>query len=544
MLDLRRTFALALSLTGLVACGGRADSDLVATYDGGTITRHEYESWLATQNATDSPAARRNQATALAVREFTAARAVADGLADEDGVRFALARLENRLLTTALRERSAAELKVSDAEVEAYLEAHDEERSWPAKIELSNILRRVPAGAAEGDRVEARTALAELRRRILAGEDFARLARSESDSETRYRGGRMGPVTLEQLAPEVRRAVKGLQPGDVTPVLEVEQGFTLLRCDGLRSARELSPDEARARVEGYFRRRAEKRAWDAKRKELLGVSAIQVDPQAVASGDDNAVVARFSDVALTRRELGHLLSELPSAPAVERASRQVLLGVIEGYAAELLLARRARELGLEREEDFQRRLRWRRLELLARVGMDREVDRRAEMPSEEAIEEAWKAHAESYRFPESFRVSVIRLDAGPDLEAQLTLARDLRSRIVADAVDFAAAARERSLDPSAGQGGAIDWATPRQLAWLGPVVLDRVRRLGVNEISEPLRQEDGLWLVRLEDRWPERAMSRDEALPTIRRQLVRDARRAAREALRGEILASLDLELR
>lgn len=524
-----------------MACG---EPEVVATYDGGTVTRESYESWLALHRKTDDPATRRDDITAIALRQRIAELAVADGL-DRDGAgRFSQARLENRLLSAALRRHLAAQVVVSEAEVSRYLEVHDEERFRPRQIELSNILRRVPAGADAALRATLRQEVVDLGRRVLAGEDFARLAAAESDSETRYRGGRMGPVALEQLAADVRRAVEELEPGELTPVLEVVGGFAILRCDGIVEAHALSVDEARSRVRDFFHRRDEEQAWQAARAGLLAESTVDVDESAIAGGGDESVVARFGDAVLRRWELAHLLNELPSSPSVERASRPVLRGAIEGHAADHVLAHRARHLGLDRHADHQRRLHWRRLELLAQRKMEQAIEERLEGPSEAEVERAWRADPESYRYPESLDLAVIRLAVEADLGAQLAASRKLARDIVDGSRDFAAAARELSLHESASQGGDLGWRTSRQLAELGPIVLGRAHRLEVGETSEPLRQDDSLWLVRLDGRRPERAMSRDEALSSIRRGLMREARGAARAALQAELLAALRLELR
>lgn len=70
-----------------------------------------------------------------------------------------------------------------------------------------------------------------LRGRIAAGESFAVVARAESTDSTAHAGGWIGRLPLTQLRPEVRAALAGLTPGQVTGVIRLPTGFALFRLE-------------------------------------------------------------------------------------------------------------------------------------------------------------------------------------------------------------------------------------------------------------------------------------------------------------------------
>jgi tetratricopeptide (TPR) repeat protein len=64
---------------------------------------------------------------------------------------------------------------------------------------------------------------------IKAGASFEVAARQQSSDPSAERGGLIGPIALSELRPELREAVRGLQPGAVAGVLRLPTGFGLVQ---------------------------------------------------------------------------------------------------------------------------------------------------------------------------------------------------------------------------------------------------------------------------------------------------------------------------
>jgi peptidyl-prolyl cis-trans isomerase SurA len=100
----------------------------------------------------------------------------------------------------------------------------------------------------------ARRRLLGLRERILAGADFAVLARSNSDDSTSARGGDLDWIYPGDTVPEFERAMQELKPGELSQPVKTPFGFHLIQVMERRSA-ELSPERRRLQARQALRER-------------------------------------------------------------------------------------------------------------------------------------------------------------------------------------------------------------------------------------------------------------------------------------------------
>ena len=80
---------------------------------------------------------------------------------------------------------------------------------------------------------EAKTKIQQIQHRLQNGEDFAMLAQSYSeDPTTTPNGGDMGFIPtsqLEKLSPELRKMLESLQPGGISPIINMPEGYRILK---------------------------------------------------------------------------------------------------------------------------------------------------------------------------------------------------------------------------------------------------------------------------------------------------------------------------
>src|ERR1700674_393553 len=65
--------------------------------------------------------------------------------------------------------------------------------------------------------------------RLKQGQDFAVLARLKSIDSTADEGGLMGKIAPSLLRPELRDALQGIGPGQISPVVRVPLGYAILK---------------------------------------------------------------------------------------------------------------------------------------------------------------------------------------------------------------------------------------------------------------------------------------------------------------------------
>ncbi len=66
-------------------------------------------------------------------------------------------------------------------------------------------------------------------KQLQSGADFAALARERSTDATAIDGGFLGNVDPAALRPELRHALQGLHPGDLSPIVKLPSGYALLK---------------------------------------------------------------------------------------------------------------------------------------------------------------------------------------------------------------------------------------------------------------------------------------------------------------------------
>jgi peptidyl-prolyl cis-trans isomerase SurA len=160
--------------------------------------------------------------------------------------------LEKTMIVQRVQQSEVgSKLQVTDAELKMYYDSHKESFTTKPQLTLREILVAVPTsdrGVNVGLEDDARAKAEDVRKRLMAGEPFARLAADASDSPSKANGGLVGPVTPDVLAPELQQAVEGLKPGDLTPVLRTGRGFQVIKVETLDPGTIKPFDESRAEI--------------------------------------------------------------------------------------------------------------------------------------------------------------------------------------------------------------------------------------------------------------------------------------------------------
>ena len=182
----------------------------------------------ATVNATLGRIAESNGLSVQALRQRLEA----------DGVSFTQFRDDVRqdIILNRLREREVdSRVQISDSELENFIAAQSGVSADSEEINIAQILLRVPENS-PSDRVDAtRTRAEELISQLKGGADFARVAASFSNAPEALQGGELGWRNTDRLPTLFIDAIKGLKPGDVTPVIRSPNGFHILKILGRRS---------------------------------------------------------------------------------------------------------------------------------------------------------------------------------------------------------------------------------------------------------------------------------------------------------------------
>ena len=112
-------------------------------------------------------------------------------------------------------------------------------------VEASHLLVLVPEGASADDDAAALEKVKALRARILAGEDFAAVARESSNCPSKARGGSLGSFTRGQMVSAFEEAAFSQPVGVVGEPVRTEFGWHLVLVTKREPARERRFEEVR-----------------------------------------------------------------------------------------------------------------------------------------------------------------------------------------------------------------------------------------------------------------------------------------------------------
>jgi peptidyl-prolyl cis-trans isomerase D len=148
------------------------------------------------------------------------------------------------LSTEALK----TEVFLEDSEIQGYYEDNLAQFEDPETIRVSRIY--LPLGDKEAGMLAAE--IGDIRERIQQGEDFSELAKTLSQDEKASDGGDWGEFEWRRLAPEEQGIIEGLEPGQLSEVVETAGGASLLKVTEKRPAVQKSLDEVREQIRGIL----------------------------------------------------------------------------------------------------------------------------------------------------------------------------------------------------------------------------------------------------------------------------------------------------
>jgi parvulin-like peptidyl-prolyl isomerase len=142
-------------------------------------------------------------------------------------------------------------ISITEAEGQAYFEAHRAEFTTPATMMLREILIAVPVnklGFNVGQDEAAKAKAEALHARLQAGENFEKAVADNSESPSKANGGLIGPISLSDIVPDLRKLLEPLKTGEITGVLRTQAGYQIYKVDTLSPAKELPWEQAREEI--------------------------------------------------------------------------------------------------------------------------------------------------------------------------------------------------------------------------------------------------------------------------------------------------------
>lgn len=145
---------------------------------------------------------------------------------------------------------------VSEDEARKYYDENLEQMRQPERLRLSHILKRVAPDAAPEAKEAVRTEIQAVLEQARSGGDFAALAREHSEDPGSTTTGGQLTVARGDTVPPFEEAAFALSPGGLSPVVETQFGFHIIKLTEKIPGQVLPYAEVEARIQEFLKERA------------------------------------------------------------------------------------------------------------------------------------------------------------------------------------------------------------------------------------------------------------------------------------------------
>ena len=161
--------------------------------------------------------------------------------------------LERQMIRQRVEQNEVlGKIGITDAEARGYYETHLNEFTTPPTVTLREILIAIPTdsrGVNVAAEESAKVRAEEIKARVTVGkENFEKLAAEVSDSPSKANSGLIGPLSIGDISPDLRRIIEGMKPGDVSALIRTARGFQLLKLESRTDAQTMAFDQAKEQI--------------------------------------------------------------------------------------------------------------------------------------------------------------------------------------------------------------------------------------------------------------------------------------------------------
>jgi peptidyl-prolyl cis-trans isomerase SurA len=199
--------------------------------------------------------------------------------------------LERQMIVSRVQQNEVmAKIAVTDDEARKYYESHLGEFTTSPTVTVREILVATPADP-KGLNVaadEAAQAKAEaIRKRAAGGESFEKLASEVSDSPSKANAGLIGPLSVNDISPDLRKMIEKMKPGDISEVVRNQRGYQIFKLETITATQTLSLEQAREQIS--------ERVFTDKRKAEFQKYMVKLRTQAIIEWKNPDVKKAFDE---------------------------------------------------------------------------------------------------------------------------------------------------------------------------------------------------------------------------------------------------------
>ncbi|HAJ27450.1 MAG TPA: hypothetical protein DCG53_09450 [Syntrophus sp. (in: bacteria)] len=173
----------------------------------------------------------------------------------------------NKLVNTT----KTAKAIPSEKEIQEFYKGNKEKFKTPESVHARHILVAKTAGEEEKAKTAKREKAENLRKQLLAGADFAAVAKENSDCPSKNQGGDLGTFTKGQMVKPFETAAFSQKKNEIGPVVETDFGYHIIQViDHQPSKTQTLDKETKLKISAFLQ---QKKKYDAFNEIMQGLKA-------------------------------------------------------------------------------------------------------------------------------------------------------------------------------------------------------------------------------------------------------------------------------
>jgi len=152
------------------------------------------------------------------------------------------------LINAMIKKDIEPKVKVTDADIQKFYDDNPKYFQKPEEVKARHILIKVPKDATPEQKAEAKKKAEALQKRAAKGEDFATLAKENSEGPSAKDGGELGYFNQKQMVKPFADAAFALKPGQVSDVVETRFGYHVIKVEDRKPAGKVPLSEVKDRI--------------------------------------------------------------------------------------------------------------------------------------------------------------------------------------------------------------------------------------------------------------------------------------------------------
>ncbi|RLD16175.1 MAG: hypothetical protein DRI36_06060 [Caldiserica bacterium] len=166
----------------------------------------------------------------------------------------------------------------TDKELEEFYKNNKEMMWEPEKVRVRHIFIKVSSTT---PKEVARKKAIKILKLAKEGEDFSELARKYSDAPSKVNGGDLGFFARGEMTPEFEKVAFSLNVGEISDIVETENGFHIIKCIGKKAREKRSFEDVKEDLRSYIFRLRFEDSYNKYIRRLRDKAVIKINEDAI-----------------------------------------------------------------------------------------------------------------------------------------------------------------------------------------------------------------------------------------------------------------------